>query len=139
MFSKPQSVSLLACGAGAGGGGFSTVTCVEACVFNPRESLQVALTVIGPGDMPLVFTMAVEPVPAIVPPVVDQLLTVTGTLSGLVQLQVTVVVPPTSKVAGFAEHDMVGGFLGGSLTVKLAVQVASPPFVLGSEMRAVAV
>ena len=37
---------------------------------------------------------------------------------------------------GLAEHETVGGFFGGSFTV----QLASPPFfILGSEIRAVAV
>ena len=68
----------------------------------------------------------------------DQLLTVTATLSGLLQVQVIVADKPTCRLVGFAEQDMVGGFLGGSLTVKLAVQLVSPPFfMLGSVMCAV--
>ena len=64
-----------------------------------------------------------------------QLLTVTGTLSGLVQVQVMVELPPACKLEGLAEQDMVGGFFGGSFTVKFAEQVATPPFfILGSEM-----
>ena len=33
-------------------------------------------------------------------------------------------------MVGFAVHDMVGGFFGGSLTVKFAVQLASAPFFI---------
>jgi len=74
------------------------------------------------------------------PALAVQLLTVTGTLSGLVQLHVTVADVPACTEVGFAEQDIVGGFLGGSLTVKFAVQVASPPFfIFGSLMRAVTV
>src|SRR5580704_7892715 len=87
MFAKSQSVSLLACG--GGGGGFSTVTCVEAGVLSPRESVQVALTVT-------------------VPLVAVQFPTVTGTLSGLVQVQVIVALPPACNELGLAEQDMVG-------------------------------
>src|SRR5277367_3668139 len=87
---KSHWLSLLACGAG-GGGGFSTVTCVVAAGdFNPRESVQVALTVIVPADAPVVFRVAVLPLPLMLPPVALQSPTVTGTLSGLVQLQVMV-------------------------------------------------
>ena len=95
--------------------------------------MQVALTVIGPGDAPVVFKVAVLPLPEMVPLLAVQLTTVTGTLSGLVQVQVTVELTPAYKEVGFAEQDIVGGFLGGSFTVKFAVQVASPPvFFLGS-------
>ena len=58
---------------------------------------------------------------------------VTGTLSGLVQVQVMVEGEPVCTVAGSAEHDIVGGFFGGSFTVNDAVQLASPFFfTLGS-------
>ena len=68
------------------------------------------------------------PLPETLPPLEVQLLTVTGTLSGLVQVQVMVEAAPVcNELAGLAEQDMVGGFLGGSLTVKFAVQLASPP------------
>jgi hypothetical protein len=56
-------------------------------------------------------------VPETLPPVDVQPATVTGTLSGLVQLQVMVELPPVCKELGFAEQDMVGGFFGGSFTV----------------------
>ena len=113
---------------------------MEACVFRPRESLQVAVTVTAPADAPAVLSDAVEPLPETLPPVEVQLLTVTGTLSGLVQLQVMVELPPACKVAGLAEHDIVGGFLGGSFTAKFAEQLTVPPFfILGSEMWAVTV
>ena len=78
---------------------------------------------------------AVDPLPETLPPVEVQLLTVTGTLSGLVQVQVMVELPPACKVDGLAEHDIVGGFFGGSFTVKFAEQLAVPPFfILGSEI-----
>jgi hypothetical protein len=66
--------------------------------------------------------------------------TVTGTLSGLVQVQVIVELPPAWSVDGFAEQDRAGGFFGSSFTVKVAMQLASPPFlILGSEIWAVTV
>src|ERR1700752_4632358 len=82
MLAKSQSVSLLACG--GGGGGFSTLTCVEPCELNPRESVHVAFTVTGPADAPVVFSVAVLPLPEMLPPVAVHPATVTGTLSGLV-------------------------------------------------------
>ena len=98
--------------------------------MSPRESEQVALTVIGPAGAPVVVRVAVPPSPETLPPVAVQELTVTGTLSGLVQLQVTVAGVPAWTEAGFAEQDIVGGFFGGSFTVKFAVQLASPPFFI---------
>jgi hypothetical protein len=66
--------------------------------------------------------------------------TVTGTLSGLVQVQLMVEDVPVKTVVGFAEHERAGGFFGGSLTLKDAEQLASPPFLLlGSEICAVTV
>jgi len=113
---------------------------VEAGVFRPRESVQVAFTVIVPADAPVVSRVAVLPLPETVPPLAVQPLTFTGTLSGLVQVQVMVELPPACKELGLAEQDMVGGFFGGSFTVKFALQVACPPvFFLGSVMVAVAV
>jgi hypothetical protein len=138
LLGKSHSLSLLA--SGGGGGGTSTVTWLEADAVRPRESLQVALTVIGPAEAPVVLSVAVLPSPETLPPLAVQPLTVTGTLSGLVQLQVTVAGVPACTDVGLAEHDMVGGFFGGSFTVKVAVQLASPPFfILGSVMRAVTV
>src|SRR6202007_2119279 len=46
-FGKSHWLSLLAFG--GGGGGFSTVTCDEEFAVSPRESVQVALTVIWSG------------------------------------------------------------------------------------------
>jgi hypothetical protein len=137
---KSHWLSLLASGAG-GGGGFSTVTCaLVAGDFNPRESVQVALTVIVPAEAPAVFSVAVLPLPLMLPPVALQSPTVTGTLSGLVQLQVMVELPPACREVGLAEQLMVGGFLGGSFTVKFAEQLAVPPFfIFGSLMLAVTV
>jgi len=77
--------------------------------------------------------VAVPPSPETLPPVAVQELTVTGTLSGLVQLQVTVASVTAWTEAVFAEQDIFGGFFGGSFTLKFAVQLASPPFfIIGS-------
>jgi len=97
----------------AGGGGFSTVAWVEACPVKPRESVQVALIVMGPGCVPLVDKVAVLPLPETVPPLAVQLATETGTPSGLVQLQLTVTLAPACTLEGLAEQLMVGGFFGG--------------------------
>jgi hypothetical protein len=46
-FGKSHSLSLLAVGGGGGGGGgFSTLTVVDDELFKPRESEQLAVTVI---------------------------------------------------------------------------------------------
>jgi hypothetical protein len=83
--------------------------------------------------------VAVFPLPETVPPVAVQLATVTGTESGLVQLQEMLTVAPAGTVDGLAEQLMVGGFLGGSLTVKLAEQDVMPfLFAFGSVILAVA-
>src|ERR1700758_2314575 len=84
------------------GGGFSTITLVEAWLVRPRESLQVALTVIVPGDAPLVFNVAELPLPETVPPLDVQVETVTGTPSGLVQLAERFTVPPGVMLVGLA-------------------------------------
>src|ERR1700677_23762 len=126
---------------GDGGGGFSTATWAVTGVLRPRASVQFALTVIGPGETPVVFRVAVLALPAeTFPPLAVQLPTVTGTLSGLVQGQLIVEDEPACTAAGSAEHATTGGCFGGSLTMKLAVQLVSPPlFTLGSEMWAVTV
>jgi len=50
-----HSFTLLACGGGGGGGGgLLTVTVLEVEAVKPRESVQVALTVIGPAEAPVV-------------------------------------------------------------------------------------
>jgi hypothetical protein len=70
--------------------------------------------------------VAEPPVPVTVPPVDVQLETVTGTLSGLVQLADKFAVPPAGKFVGLAEIDMLGGFFGGSgFTVKFDEALAS--------------
>ena len=76
------------------------------------------------------------PSPEMLPPLAVQPLTVTGTLSGLVQVQVTVEGVPACNEVGLAEQDMVGGFFGGSFTVKFAVQLASPFFFTWDRLRA---
>jgi hypothetical protein len=97
-----------------------------AWAVKPRESVQVAPTLIVPGDAPVVFSVAELPLPEMVPLVAVQLETETGTPSGLVQLQVTVALAPACTLAGLAEQLMVGGFFGGSgFTVKGAEQLAS--------------
>src|SRR5207248_4072177 len=93
-----HSLSLLA--SGGGGGGFSTVTWVELEAVRPRESEQVALTVIGPAGAPVVVRVAVPPSPETLPPLAVQELIVTGTLSGLVQVQLTVDGVPACTEAG---------------------------------------
>jgi hypothetical protein len=60
------------------------------------------------------------------PELAVQFATVTGTPSGLLQLQFTVTLAPDCTLVGLAEQLMVGGFFGGSgFTVKLAEQLAS--------------
>jgi hypothetical protein len=138
LLGNSHSLSLLA--SGGGGGGFSTVTWAEFEAVRPRESVQVALAVIVPEGAPVVLRVAVPPSPEMVPPLAVQPLTVTGTLSGLVQVQVSVEGVPAWTDVGFAEQDMVGGFFGGSFTVKVALQLASPPFfTFGSVIREVTV
>ena len=138
LLGKSHSLSLLA--SGGGGGGTSTVTWDELDAVRPRESVQVALTVMGPAPAPVVLRVAVPPSPETLPPVAVQPLIVTGTLSGLVHVQVRVEGVPACTEVGFAEQDMVGGFFGGSFTVNVAVQLVSPPFfIFGSVTRAVTV
>src|SRR5580704_1855342 len=123
--SRASSRTISGLGAG-GGGGFSTVTSVEACAVRPRVSVQVAPTVMEPGDAPAVLSVAEPPPPETVPPLAVQLATETETLSGLVQLADKFTVPPACRLVGLAEIDIVGGFLGGNgFTVKLAEQLAS--------------
>src|SRR5579864_6528305 len=122
------------------GGGVSMVTWVEAELFRPRESVQVALTVTGPGAAPAVFKLAVLPLPETEPPVAVQLDTLTCMLSGLLQSQLMLAAVPAGTEAGLAEQLMVGGFLGGSLTIKPVVHVAwLLRLALGSVTVAVAV
>jgi len=129
---------LLACG--GGGGGFSTVTELVVEAVKPRESVQVAPIVMGPDEAPVVFSVAEFPLPEILPPLEVHPPTVTGTLSGLVQVQLMVDEVPAWTIDGLAEQEICGGFLGGSFTVKLAVQLAVLFFVaLGSVTVAVVV
>src|SRR6266446_5887134 len=112
---------------GGGGGGISTVTVVLADVLSPRVSVQTALTVTVAGLGPL-LSVAVFPLPEMLPSLAVQLATVTGTESGLVHVQETLTVAPAGTVDGLAEQLMLGGFFGGSLTMKLAEQEAIPLF-----------
>ena len=68
-----------------------------------RESVQVAFTVMVPAEAPSVFRVAVLPSPEMVPPVEFHPETVTGTLSGLVQVQVMVEGVPACTEVGLAE------------------------------------
>src|SRR5215470_10144340 len=70
VFGKSHWLSLLAFG--GGGGGFSTATCAEEFAVRPRESVHVALTVIWPGEAPVVLRVALLPLPDTVPPVALQ-------------------------------------------------------------------
>ncbi len=70
------------------------VTVDEVEAVSPRESVQVAFTVIGPEEAPVVFRLAELPLPEILPALEVQPPTVTGTLSGLVQVQLTVAEVP---------------------------------------------
>src|SRR5579864_2915391 len=138
LCSASRASSSFSCGEGAGG--LSIVTWVVEELFRPRESVQVALTVIGPGAAPAVFKVPVLPLPLTVPAVAFQPATFTCTLSGLVQSQLMLTVPPAARELGLAEQLMVGGFLGGSLTVKFAEQVTWLFFfAFGSVTWAVAV
>jgi hypothetical protein len=76
--------------------------------------VHVALTVMVPGAAPPVERVAVLPLPETVPLLAVQPDTVTGTPSGLVQLQVTVTLAPACTLDGLAEQLMVGGFFGGN-------------------------
>jgi hypothetical protein len=137
-FGYVHSFTLLACG--GGGGGFSTVTELLVEAVKPRESVQVAPILIGPDEAPVVFRVAEVPPPEILPPLEVHPPTVTATLSGLVQVQLIVEYVPAWTIDGFAEQEIRGGFLGGSFTMKVAMQLASPPFlILGSEIWAVTV
>src|SRR5258708_13052520 len=66
---------------GGGGGGFSTITCVEPCAVRPRVSVAVAFTVIAPGAAPGVFKVARLSLPLLVPPELLPLHPLTPTLA----------------------------------------------------------
>src|SRR5262245_17513 len=128
---KKISVSLLACGFS---GGASTFTVELACTLRPRSSVQVAPTLIAPGAAPAVSSVAVLPLPVAFPALAVQLLTLTCRPSVLVHSQVTVADSPERTVVGFAEHDILGAFRGGSFTVNAVVASA---FCLPSLARTV--
>jgi hypothetical protein len=133
-----HSFSLLACG--GGGGGFSIVTEAVVEAVNPRESVHVALIVTVPAGAPVVLRVAELPLPEMLPPVAVHPPTVTGTLSGLVQVHEIVEEAPACTLVGLAEQETCGGFFGGSFTVKFDVQLASLFFLaFGSLTRAVTV
>src|SRR5271165_5945981 len=97
-----------------GGGGFSMLICVEPWAVRPRESVQIAFTVTGPGDNPAVLKVAELPLPETVPADEVQFATDTGTLSGLLQLAERLTLPPATRLVGLADNERVGGFFGGS-------------------------
>src|ERR1700690_2593232 len=97
-----------------GGGGVSMLICVVLWAVRPRESVQVAFTVIGPGGSPAVLKVAEVPLPETVPADVVQFATDTGTLSGLLQIAERLTLPPATRLVGLADNDIVGGFFGGS-------------------------
>jgi len=128
----------LSTGGGGGGGGLFNVTELEVEAVKLRESVQVAFTVTGPAEAPVVVSVAELPLPAMLPALDVQPPTVTLALSGLVQEQVMVEGVPISTVPGFAVQENCGGFSG--FTLKLAVQLAVLFFLaLGSVTVAVVV
>ena len=103
-----------------------TVTELVVEAVKPRESVQVALIVEVPAEAPVVLRVAALPLPETLPLLALHPATVTGTLSGLVQVQVIEEVAPISRIDGLAVQEICGGFNG--FTVKLEVQVATPFF-----------
>src|SRR5271167_4799779 len=87
--------------------------------------MQVALTVIEPGEAPAVLSVAAAPALETVPPLAFQSATETGTPSGLVQLADRFTVSPAGTLIGLAETDSVGGFLGAGFMMKSAEQLTS--------------
>jgi len=111
---------------------------LEVEAVKPRESVQVALILMAPGEAPVVFRVAEFPLPEMLPPLAVHPPTVTGTLSGLVQVQLMAAEVPAWTEDGLAEQEICGGFRG--FTVKLEVQLAVLFFLdLGSVTVAVAV
>src|SRR5260370_40450857 len=96
---------------GGGGGGISTVTIALAEVLSPRVSVQTALTVTVAGLGP-VLSVAVFPLPEMVPSLAVPLATATGTESGLVHVQETLTVAPAGTVDEPAENVIVVWFFG---------------------------
>jgi hypothetical protein len=93
-----------------------------------------------PAPAPEVSSVPFMPSPAILPELACHASGCSCALSGLVQVQLMVDGAPARTVLGFAEHDMIGGFFGGSFTAKFELQLASPSFfLLGSDTRAVTV
>src|SRR5271157_399027 len=112
LWSKSRASSTLSTTGGGGGGGLFTVTVLVAEAVKPRESVQVAFTVAGPADAPVVVRVAELPLPATLPALEVQPPTATVALSGLVQVQEMVEGVPTSTVPGLAEQEICGGFSG---------------------------
>src|SRR6266545_4173373 len=98
-------------------------TAVVAGVLRPRWSLQVAFTVTVPGEAPVVFSVAVLPLPVMLPPVAVKLLTVTGTLSGLVRLHARRITRARNcwRILGRLFDCEVGGGAGISILLRLRI------------------
>src|SRR5271157_4661601 len=109
LWSKSRASSTLSTTGAGGGGGLFTVTVVVAEAVKPRESVQVAFTVAGPAEAPVVVKVAELPLPATLPALEVQPLMATVALSGLVQEQVIDEGVPISTVPGVAEQEICGG------------------------------
>ena len=134
-----HSFSFVAFG-GGGGGGFSIVTVLDVEAVSPRESVQVALIVIGTrrsaGCAQGSGVSAAGDAAAGRGPSAHRDRNVVRTGAGASDSDM----PPACNDVGLAEQDMVGGFFGGSVTAKFAVQLAVLFFfALGSVMVAVTV
>src|SRR5262249_50823075 len=134
FFLKSISFSFEASGALAG---CSTLTLALPVDVRLRSSVQVADTDTGPGCSPAVSSVPALPLPVTLPADATQFEMLTAWLSGLEHEQLMLEELPATTVAGFAEHEICGGFFGRSLTVKLAEHEAMP--FLPSETCAVAV
>ena len=114
---------------GGGGGGASTCTFTIALAKSPRASEQRDRTSIELAVTPAVWSVATLPLGESVPLVACQSPIVRGTLSGEPQLHVICDDPPSVTEPGSAEHDMVGGCFGYSLTAKPTKHIADLLFL----------
>src|SRR5260370_36761540 len=97
---------------GGGGGGISTVTIALAEVLSPRVSVQTALTVTVAGVGP-VLSVAVFPLPEMLPSLAVPLATVTGTEAALGHAPETLTVAPPGTVDALREQLILSGLFGG--------------------------
>src|SRR5690348_18507502 len=102
-----RASSSFSCGEGAGG--LSIVTCGVAELFKPRESVHVALTVIGPGAAPAVINVPVLPLLLTVPADAFQVERFTSVLSVLVDSLLVLAGPPAFKELGLDSWFLVVG------------------------------